>query len=107
MRNTAGLRTSARASDALLLPARQLPGPAVEEIGEPEPLRGGGDARADGASIDAARPQRKGNVVEHGEVRIERVVLKDHGDVAIGGGDVVDHAIADPQAAGIDALQPG
>ena len=57
------------------------------------------------AARDAARAQRKGDVLEHGEVRIQRVILEDHRDVARRGLDVVDDAIADPDAAGVRALE--
>jgi hypothetical protein len=41
------------------------------------------------------------------QMRIERVVLEDHRDVAIARRDVVDHAVADQDIAGRDFLEPG
>jgi hypothetical protein len=40
-------------------------------------------------------------------VRIERVVLEDHGDVALLRGKVGDVAVADPDRAGSDLLETG
>ncbi len=40
-------------------------------------------------------------------VRVERVVLEDHRDVALLRRDVVDDAVADPELAGCDLLEPG
>jgi len=40
-------------------------------------------------------------------VRIERIVLENHGDVALFRRHVVDHALADPDLARRDVLQPG
>ena len=39
--------------------------------------------------------QRKGHVLKHGHVRIEGIVLKHHGDVAVLGGQFVDQVVAD------------
>ena len=40
-------------------------------------------------------------------MRVERVVLKDHGDVAVFGRDVVDDVLADADGAGRDFFQAG
>ena len=49
----------------------------------------------------------KRHVLEHGHVRVERVVLEHHRDVALLRRDVVDHAAADRDLAVGDLLQPG
>ena len=49
-------------------------------------------------------PERE--VVVHRHVRVERVVLEDHGDVAVPGRHVVDHAVAEADRARRDPLQP-
>ena len=54
-----------------------------------------------------AQLQRKGHVLLHRLVRIERVVLEHHGDVALGRRQIVDDALADGDRAAGDGLQPG
>ena len=49
--------------------------------------------------------QREGHVVEDGHVRIERVALEHHRDVAVLGGDVVHHPVADEDPPLRDLLQ--
>jgi hypothetical protein len=51
--------------------------------------------------------QAVGHVVEHAHVRVQRVVLEHHGDVALGGLQLVDHAAADGDLAARDFFQPG
>ena len=50
--------------------------------------------------------QRERDVVAHGHVRIQRVALEHHRDVAVARGDLVDDLAADPQLAGRDVLEP-
>jgi hypothetical protein len=40
-------------------------------------------------------------------VRVERVVLEDHGDVTLAWSEVVYHAVADQDPSGRDGLEPG
>src|SRR4029453_11060455 len=61
-------------------------------------LRGGGPA---------AHAQRKGDVLEHGEVRVEGVVLEHHREVAVARGHVVHAPPADQHVAGGDVLEAG
>jgi hypothetical protein len=49
--------------------------------------------------------QAVGHVVEHAHVRVERVVLEHHRDVALGRLELVDHAVADADLAAGDLLQ--
>src|SRR5204862_7308492 len=51
--------------------------------------------------------EREGHVLAHGHVRVERVVLEDHRDVAVPRGDLVDDLVADPQLPVGDVLEPG
>ena len=51
--------------------------------------------------------QREGHVVGDGHVRVERVVLEHHGDVALLRRQVVDHPLADADLARGDVLEPG
>jgi hypothetical protein len=62
-----------------------------------------GTKAVDGLSLEIS----DGEVVEDAHVRVERVGLEDHGDVAVLGRHVIDHSIADPQLAVGDLLQPG
>jgi hypothetical protein len=54
----------------------------------------------------AADPQRVGDVVEHGHVREQRVVLENHGDIAGAGRQRGHRARADAHLAGRRRLQP-
>ena len=64
--------------------------------------------RAPGSPLSgAAGAQREGQVVEHGHVRVERVVLEDHRDVALLGVERVDDPVADPDLALGDLLEAG
>ena len=58
------------------------------------------------ASRHAAVAQAVGHVVVDAHVRIERVVLEHHRDVAVGGLDLVDDAAADVDLAAGDGLEP-
>src|SRR5229473_7883001 len=51
--------------------------------------------------------QRKGNVFVDREVRIKRIALEDHGDAAVAGTEVVNHASADENFARRGRFQPG
>jgi hypothetical protein len=53
------------------------------------------------------RPQAEGDVLVDRQIGIERVVLEHHGDVAILRAELVDHAPADRDHAGIRLLQAG
>ena len=51
---------------------------------EPQRRRGGIHALGDlGAPDASSKPKRERHVLAHRHVRIERVALKDHGDVAL------------------------
>ena len=54
-----------------------------------------------------AQLQPEGQVLLDGHVRVERVVLEDHRDVAILGSEVVDDPLPDPDLAAADLLEPG
>src|SRR3989475_10759005 len=56
---------------------------------------------------EPAQFQPERHVLEHRHVRVQRVVLEHHGDVAVLRGDVVHHSLADPHRARRDGLEPG
>src|SRR5205823_56542 len=91
--------------DALLLSARELRRTPLEQVLEADARRRLAHAAADVAGIDPARAQRKGDVVEDGEMRIQRVVLKHHRDVAVSRFELVDAAVADPDFARVERLE--
>ena len=93
--------------DALALAAGQLLGLAVEQVLQLDGLGRLLDPALDLRLGDLAQLEAEGEVVTHRHVRIERVALEDHRDVAILGRDVVDDAIADPQLAAGDLLESG
>jgi hypothetical protein len=79
----------------MALPAGKLPGFADEIIANAEDIGGLVDALADLAAVDFAHFQAEGHVVVDAHVRIERVILKHHGDVAVHGRQFVYHGVAD------------
>ena len=93
--------------DALLLPAGQLGGPALEQLGQGEALRRVGGGPAALGLGDPAYAQRVGDVVRHVHVGEEGVVLEDHGHAAPPGLDVGHVGPADAQGPLGDGLQAG
>ncbi len=68
-------------------------------------MRGVVDALVGLVLVHLRKPQRKGDVLAHGQVRVERVVLEDHREVAVLRAGLVDALAADGQIAGADVLQ--
>ncbi len=96
----------ARQRDPLTLPARQLRGLAVEQAAEVEAVGGLLHQCRPLGRRHLARPQRELDVPPHGHVRVERVALEHHRDVAVLGLDVVDDALADGDGARRGVLEP-
>ena len=69
--------------------------------------RGLGHALADLALVDAGDLQGEAHVVGDRHVRVERVVLEDHRDVAVLGRQVGDVAVTDPDLAAVDLFEAG
>ncbi len=93
--------------DALALAARELAGLALEVRLEAEQLRDLARALLALGLRHLRDAQRERDVRGDGEVRIERVVLEDHRDVALLRRQVGDVAVADEDRAGVDLLEPG
>ena len=93
--------------DALTLATRERLGLALEVVLQVEDLGGVLDALGDLGLVDARDLQGEAHVVGNGHVRIQRVVLEDHGDVAVLGGQVGDVAVADPDVADVDFFESG
>jgi hypothetical protein len=92
--------------DALALPAGQLLRLAIEQLLELDRLGGLVDPALDLRLGDLAQLEPEREVLADRHVRVERVALEDHRDVAILGRDVVDDAIADPQRPALISSRP-
>ena len=107
-RNTLGSpHDGAAHRDALTLAAGQLPRLARQHRSDFEDPRGLLHPGVDLRLRHAAIAQPIGHVVVDAHMRIERVVLEHHRDVALGRLDLVDDAPADIDLAGRDGLQSG
>ena len=93
--------------DALALPAGELLRLALEQLAQVEDLGGARHAAVDLGLLDLGVAQPEREVVVHRHVRVERVGLEDHREVACAGREVVDDAIADQDAAARDVLEAG
>ena len=91
----------------LALAARQLTGSPIEVLGELEDPGRLLDALVDLGLGHLLQLEREGDVVAHREVRVQRVRLEHHRDVAVLGLEVVDDLVADAQLTRRDRLQPG
>ena len=91
----------------LPLPAGKGLGLALQQVLDVQNARGLTHARVDLGFREPPQLQRERHVLVHGHVRVQGVVLEDHGDVAILGGHVVDDAVADANGPLGDLLQPG
>ncbi len=93
--------------DALALAAGELARQALQQAGDAQHLGGLAHPCLDLGLRRLARAQAEGDVLEHVHVRVERVVLEHHGDVAIARAHMVHHAPADLDGAFLGFLQPG
>ena len=102
-----GANDGAAHGDALTLAARQGLGKAVEVFGEPEHLGGVLDIPFRLVLVHLGDLEREPDVLPDGHVWVQRVVLEDHGDVAVTRRQVVDDLVVDAQFASGDLLEPG
>ena len=93
--------------DALALAARELAWIAREIRHEIEDLGGAAYPCFDLGLGSMAHLERKAHILGHRLVRIERIALEHHGDVAVLRRQVVDHALTDPDIARGDRLEAG
>ena len=91
--------------DALRLAAGELARAALQQRLDVQQPRGFADAAVDLGLGHLAPPQAEGEVVEDRHLRVQRVVLEDHRDVALARGDLVDHPVADRDLPGGDRLE--
>ena len=92
---------------ALQLAARELARVAVEQVVDREHARGLAHLAIDLVGGRLARAQPEGDVVVHRHVRIERVILKHHRDVAPARRLVVDDLAADLDRSLVSVLEAG
>ena len=91
----------------LPLPSGERGGPPVEQVLEAEQLGDLADAAIDVGTRRLAHPQPVAEVLAHRHVRVERVVLEHHRDVAIARRELGDVAPADQDRPLGDVLEPG
>ena len=90
--------------DTLTLPARQLPRPTLQQGRQFQGFGGLPHALVDHLWILVAHAQPKPHVLGHRHMRIERVILEHHGDVAVARPHLVHHRAADLDGAAVDIL---
>ena len=95
-----------RESDPLLLSARQLVGPPAIEAAQPHLLERLPDGAPDVGGGKCLDPEPEGHVVEHGQVRKERVALEDGVDVPPVRGHAIDALPPDRHRPGGLRLEP-
>ena len=93
--------------DALALAARERARLALQKLVDLEDVGGPLDALRDLLLRHLVELQAEGEVVLDRHVRVERVALEDHRDVPFLRREVVDDAVADPELAVGDLLEPG
>ena len=93
--------------DALALAAGELARLALQQLPDPQHVGRLGDAGLDLGGGNPAHLQAEGHVVVDGLVRIKRVILEHHGDVALARRQPVHHPLADADLSVADAFQPG
>ena len=96
----------ARERDTLAFAAGELARPPVEQMPDAEQLRRPLDLLVDFGARNALRPQRKGDVVAHREMRIEAVALEHHRHAAGARRNIVDDVAADQKVAAGLLLEP-
>jgi hypothetical protein len=91
----------------LALATRELAGLALQQLLDAQDLGGVPHPFLDLGLGELPHLEAEGHVVVHAHVGVQRVILKDHGDVAVFGRQVVDDPLADGDLPGRDLLEPG
>jgi hypothetical protein len=91
----------------LALAARELLGLAVQQRRQLQHVGHLPDPAVDLGLVHAPDAQPVGDVVGDGHVRVQGIGLEHHGDVAVPGGEGVDHPVADAHGPGREVLQAG
>ena len=93
--------------DALALPARELARMPVEQLVEVEDAGGVVHALRGERRVGVAQPQAEAHVLADRHVRVERVALEHHRDVAVLRFEIVDHLAVDRDLAAGDFFEAG
>jgi len=93
--------------DALALATRERARLALQEVLDLQDSRRALNAFLHLVLRQLPQLEPEGEVVRDRHVRVERVALEDHRDVAVAGGEVVDDAVADPDLAVGDLFEAG
>ena len=93
--------------DALALAARELARIALEQRRQRQDFGSAADLARDRRLVLLGQRERERHVLAHRHVRVQRVVLEHHRDVAFLGLQVVDAAVADADLTAGDLLEPG
>jgi hypothetical protein len=80
---------------------------ARQEMADPQSVSGGIDAGTDPRALCLTETQTERHVVEHRHMRIERVTLEDHCDIAQAGGNIVNDVPVNRDGTSGNAFQPG
>ena len=86
--------------DALLLAARQFARLPPGDFRKAHQFKHLGNLGLDHARLELSNPERKGNVLEHGHVGHQRVVLKNHAQSPLVGRHLGNVLAVDPDATG-------
>ena len=92
---------------ALALAAGELARLALQQFADAEDVGRVPHALVDLGLFEFAHFQAERHVVVHAHVRVERVVLEHHGDVAVHRRQCIDHGAVDRDIAGADRLKSG
>jgi hypothetical protein len=93
--------------DPLALAAGQVGRLAVQQTVQLQQLGRLVDLAVDLGPVEMGQLEPEGHVLPHRHVGVQGVALEHHGDVAVLGGELVDHPAADADLALADVLQPG